>query len=701
MPHDRWSPSEAAKCANELDLLVYRSNLLGQDVTIVNRGGGNTSVKRIVLDHRGEPVRVLTVKASGFDLRTITRAGFVDVRLDDAQRTRQRETMSDEEMVAYLARCLLDPEAPRPSIETLLHAFLPFTHIDHTHADAPLALCTVEDGEARVRDLFGAEALWFPYVRPGFLMAKRIADMVAAHPEARAVFLQKHGLLTWGETSEECYRADLEFIGRCEEYVASRARGRRVFGGLTREPLSPGQRREVALRYLPALRGALSVPRDHGDGSQRVVLRYDDSPPVLEFVGSREGRELAAQGLACPDHVLYTKVWPLWVDWDPAHGPEALIEATRQGLARYEVEYRQFFERNRAPGDPMQEPRPRIVLVPGLGMVTAGKDLRAATITAEFYHRAIAIMAGASAVGRFTSLTEKEAYDIEYWPLELYKLTLLPPERELARRVALITGAAGALGRAIAQRFVEAGAHVLLADLNADAVGELAQALNERYGPGVATPTAMDVADPASVAAALERGILAYGGLDIVVLSAGYATARPLEELPLEEWQRTYDILTTGSFLVARDAIRVLRQQRRLDGRPLGGSIVSIASKAGLAAAKEAAAYASAKAAVLHLARCLAEEVGEDGIRVNSLAPDAIIAGSGLWAGQWGQARARAHGVSVDELAEVYRQRNALKVNITAEDVAEAALFFASDRSAKITGAVLTVDGGLRDAYVR
>jgi len=694
MPVNRWSDVEAAALKDELALLAYRSRLLGEDVTIVNRGGGNTSAKRILQDHRGETVSVLTVKASGFDLRGITEGGFTDVRLDDALRTRSSDEMNDEAMVSYLDHAVLHPQAPRPSIETLLHAFLPAAHVDHTHADAPLALCTAAEGETLVRRLFGEEALWVPYLRSGFRMARLVAEALAERPKARAVFLQKHGLLTWGEDSKACYLAGLEFINRCDTFVNERAEGRRAFGGARVMALDPEPRRALAARYLPVLRGALSAER-------RVVIRYDESPQALTFASSREGPTVAQEGLACPDHVLVTGVRPLTVEWEPGQGFEALTDATRRGAAAYEEAYRAYFQRNSHDNVAMQEPRPRIVLVPGLGMFTSGKDLRAATVTAETYHRAMAIMRGASAVGRFTSLTEREAFEVEYWPLELYKLTLQPLERELARRIALVTGGAGAIGRAIAARFAEAGAHVVVADVEERAARDVAQRLVEQFGPGTAKAVRLDVTDETSVRQALRETVLTYGGLDVLVASAGYATSRPLQELPLEEWQRTFEVLVTGTFLLAREAVAVMRQQQVDGERSLGGSIVLLASKAGLAPAREAAAYGSAKAAVLHFARSLAEEVGSDGIRVNSLAPDAIIEGSGLWAGQWGQARAHAHGVPMEDLPDFYRQRNALKVNVTAEDVAEAALFFASERAKAITGAVLTVDGGLRDAYVR
>ena len=690
---NRWS-DEAARRLDELGLLVYRSNLLGADPTLLNWGGGNTSVKRRVRDFRGGEVEALTVKGTGADLRTITAERFADVALAELLSLRSRDRMTDEEMVEHVDHCLITPRAPRPSIETLLHGFLPARHIDHTHAQVACAIATAARGEEIARELFGDQVVWVPYVRPGFAMAKLAADAVDASPSARFVVLQKHGLLTWGEDARSCYLNNVEFLQRAAEYIADRARGRRVFGGVKVPAPGPEAREALAAEVMPALRGELSR-------TQRVVLHYDASPDVLEFVSSDGGRALAEAGLACPDHVLYTKVRPLFLDVSSQVGEPGIIAAMRAGLVGYREAYARFIEAHRGPGDRSAEPLPKVVLVPGLGMVTAGKDERTAAIAAECYRQAIDIMRGAASMDRFVSLTEKEAYDIEYWPLELYKLTLLPPEKELSRRVAFVTGAAGALGRAIAERFVRKGAHVVLADINRDGVGALAENLVQQYGVGSATAVHADVTSEASLRSAMAETARAYGGLDILVCNAGVASSHSVEETALEEWRMTLDVLATGYFLTAREGIKLMRQQQTPDGKPFGGSVVFVASKAGLAAARNAAAYASAKAAVLHLARCLAEEVAEDGIRVNSLAPDAIIAGSGLWAGQWGEARAQAHGVPREQLADFYRGRNMLKVSVTAEDVAEAALYFASDRSRATTGAILSVDGGLHDGYVR
>ncbi|HEU0169764.1 MAG TPA: bifunctional rhamnulose-1-phosphate aldolase/short-chain dehydrogenase, partial [Chloroflexota bacterium] len=676
----RWDDVHAATL-DQLGLLAYRSNLLGADERIVNRGGGNTSTKRTATDYRGRELQVLSVKASGYDLKTAPRAAFPDVALDAVRDLRHRNAMPDEAMVEYLAHALLEPAAPRPSIETLLHGFLPWRDVDHVHADAIVSFCMAERGEAITREVFGDEVVWVPYLRPGFLMAKWCADAVDRQPKCRAVFLGKHGLVTWAESAKQSYLNCLEFINRASEYIEDKARGKTVFGGLE-HPLPPAPRRaEAAQGLLPELRGRLSR-------TQRVILRHTASDDVLDFVNAREAAEIAARGLACPDHVLYTKVRPLFLN-----SKQELDDA----LQAYEDDCARFFREQSAadpnPPEPF-EALPKVILAKDVGLLTAGKDARSALIAAENYTRAIQIMRGATILDRFGSLTDKEAYDFEYWPLELYKLTLLPPEKELARRSALITGAAGAIGQALARRFSAEGAHLVLADLNLDGAEALARDL-----PAPAVAVRCDVTDEASVRDAVARAVLEYGGLDVLVNNAGVAVSKPIDELSLAEWQTCLDVLLTGYFLATREALKVMKRQTPSgDGaRSIGGSIIFMASKAGLAPAKNAAAYTAAKAGELHLARSVAEEAGPFGIRVNSLAPDAIFEGSGLWSGQWGQARAAGRGVAVEDLPDIYRQRSTLKLNVSAADVAEAALFLASDRSAKITGAILTVDAGLAD----
>ncbi|WP_376791134.1 bifunctional aldolase/short-chain dehydrogenase [Thermoflexus sp.] len=686
MPRNLWNEAEAAGLS-ELELLVYRSHLLGADRSVCNIFGGNTSAKLMETDFRGRPVRVLWVKGSGSDLATITLHGFAALRLDDVLPLMERESLSDEEMVDYLSHCYLKPGMPRPSIETLLHAFIPAPHVDHTHPDAIVSLATSENGPEHVRRLYGDRAVWVPYVRPGFTLSKWIAEAVRANPRAECVVMAKHGLVTWGEDARSCYENTIRIIQEAEEYIAEQAVNRRIFGGVRVPPLAEDRRRAVVAELLPILRGAVSQTRRH-------ILRYDDSTEVLDFVCSERAREVALVGSACPDHLVHTKHWPLFIEWDGSN-VEDLKARLRQEVERYREAYVRYFEENRGPQDTMMDPAPRIILIPGLGMVATGKDAFTAGVARDLYYRAIAVMRGATALDRFVSLTPAEAFAVEYWPLELYKLTLRPPERELAGRVVVITGGASGIGRATAYRMAQEGAHVVILDINREGADAVAADLIARYGEGRGMAIPCDVTSEEQVVEAFRRVILAYGGVDIVVNNAGIAHAAPITETSITDWDRLYHVLVRGYFLVAREAFRIWKAQG------LGGSMVIVASKNALAPGKNVAAYSSAKAAEVHLARCLAEEGGEIGVRVNVVCPDAVIRGSSIWDSRWREERARSYGIPIDQLEEYYRQRTTLKVNVYPEDVAEAILFFASDRSAKTTGGILTVDGGVATAYVR
>ncbi len=688
MAENLWNEEQAHHLSG-LAELVYRSHLLGRDRSVANWGGGNTSMKALETDFRGRSVDVLWVKGSGSDLATIAANGFAGLRMEDMLPLLERRAMSDEEMVAYLAHCLLDPNMPRQSIETLMHAFLPFTHVDHTHPDNIIALATSVHGEDIARDIFGDELIWVPYIRPGFQLARDIALGVRENPKARLVGMARHGLVTWGNTSKECYEHTLEMINRAGAYIADRARGRAAFGGVRVPPVGPAQRQELLVEALPAARGAVSQ-------RERMVIETDQSPETLEFVGGEESKQLALTGAACPDHLVHTKYVPLWLDYNPLHGDaRELIQVLQRGVEEYAQAYRHYFDENQSQGFPMDDPAPRVILIPGVGMVTTGKEAGRADISAQLYHRAIQVMRGASAIDQYVSLTPAEAYGVEYWPLERYKLTLQPPERELARRVAFITGGASGIGRAIAERFAQEGAHVVVADIDMEKAEQVAQELTEKHGFRRGMAVECDVTREEGVVRAFRETVLAHGGVDIVVSNAGLASAHPVEETSLAEWQKLFDVLARGYFLVGREAFRVWRQQG------LGGSLIFIASKNALVPGKRASAYSAAKAAELHLARVLAEEGGADGIRVNSICPDAVIQGSGIWNSAWKEMRAKEYGIRPDEVEEFYRQRTTLKVNVYPWDVAEAALYVASDRSAKTTGAVLTVDGGIPAAYVR
>ena len=681
-----WSDEEA-RGGSGLDLLVVRSNLLGQDPTIVNWKGGNTSAKVDDVDHTGDPVRVLWVKGSGSDLRTMTSKDFVGLRLDEIHLLERRQAMSDDEMVQYLGRCALRPDFPRPSIETLLHAFLPFAHIDHTHPDAVIAFCTAHGGETLTRQVFGGRVVWIPYQRPGFALSRAVADAVRSRPRAQAVFLAKHGLVTWGEDARACYEATAALVEEAEQAVARRAPAV-AFGGPRVSPAPPDQRTEILASLLPRLRGAVSVRRP-------VTLHVDTAPDVLEFVSSEHLSSLAVIGAACPDHLVHTKYLPCVVPADPASGVARLVASCLDAVARYADAYRSYVATYRREGDPEGDPFPRVVLLPGLGMATTGPHKEAAMRTADLYHRAIAVMRGATSLGSFTSLTPREAYDVEYWPLELYKLTLAPPPRELTGRVALVTGGAGGIGRAVADRLAAEGAQVGVLDLDAAGARDAARDLESRFGTGRALALPADVTREEQVIDAFRQMVLAYGGLDIVVSNAGLALARAVEETSVGDWDRIFGVLARGYFLISREAFRVLKAQER------GGAIVFVTSKNALLAGKNSSAYNAAKAAEQQLMRSLAEEGGAASIRVNAVAPDAVLRGSKIWSGEWRTDRARDHGVEERDLEEFYRNRTTLKVNVSPEDVAEAVLFLVSSRSSKTTGCTLTVDGGVPGAYTR
>jgi rhamnulose-1-phosphate aldolase/alcohol dehydrogenase len=573
---------------------------------------------------------------------------------------------------------------PRPSIETLLHAFVPAAHVHHTHPDGINILAGSENGEELVRECFGDSAVWIPYIRPGFTLSKQVGEAARTKPGLRVVVLAKHGLVVWGDSAEEAYHATIDAINQAIAFVNDRTKGTRRFDGPAGAGLDDPTRHETLMQLLPAIRGAASSER-------AKLLCVDESPKALEFVSSQAAPALVEVGAPCPDHLVHTKRLPLWIPFDPAvDDVAALFERIRSSTADYREAYLAYVSEF-GPGTTPMDPDPRVVLVQHLGLVGIAPTLAGASLSRDLYHRAMEVMAGAHAVDRFVSLTAAESFAIEYWPLELYKLSLAPAPRELQGKVALVTGAAGGIGRAIVDALAELGAAVIAFDLD----GEGAESAIAALGPaGLAVQG--DVTSEAAVAEAFAATIERFGGLDIVVSNAGIASSATIEETTLADWNRIHAILGTGYFLIAREAFRVLRQQER------GGSIVFVASKNGLAAGRNAAAYSSAKAAELHLARCLAEEGGSAGIRVNTVNPDAVLQGSGIWDSSWREERAAAYGIPPDALEEHYRNRTTLGVNILPADIAAAIVHFASDRrSGKSTGNILNVDGGVPAAYTR
>ena len=687
MVQSAWS-NEKAENLTGLQELVYRSNIIGSDRAVCNWGGGNTSMKTTERDFRGQDIEVMWVKGSGSDLATMEAENFTGLKLEDIRPLMERAHMTDEDMVDYLTHCMIDAKHPRMSIETLLHAFLPYRHVDHTHPDAIISICCAHNGQKLAEKIYGDRFVWVPYVRPGFELSKMIAQGVAANPHAELVLMEKHGLVTWGDTSEQAYTQTIRMINKAEQYI-SNAQTVSPFGGEKFSLKDKGQRHQFAATIMPFIRGEVSK-------EQKMILDYDDSTEILEFVNSVAAKTVSQIGAACPDHLVHTKMKPLFIDWDANVGDvQQLQQLLKQGIRDYKVEYKAYFERNENEGDVMFAAAPRVILIPGVGMVTTGKSKASAQVSSALYHRAVAVMKGTTLVSDFVSLNENESFNIEYWPLELYKLTLAPKEAEFSRKVAFITGGAGGIGSATARRFVAEGAHVVLADLNLEGAQRVAADINEQVGELRAIALQMDVTNEELVKKAFEQTALAFGGVDIVVNNAGLATSSPFEDTTLQEWQLNLDVLGTGYFLVAREAFKQMKIQAN------GGSMVFVGSKNSIYAGKNAAAYSSVKALEMHLARCIATEGGEYGIRVNSVLPDAVLQGSAIWGSRWREERAAAYNIEPNELEEHYKKRTTLLVNIFPADIAEAIVFFASSKAEKTTGCMLTVDGGVPAAFTR
>jgi rhamnulose-1-phosphate aldolase/alcohol dehydrogenase len=684
----RWNDAEASTLEG-LDLLVYASRLVGAETSLVVWGGGNTSIKTVERDHRGRSIPVLRVKGSGSDLKSVQRKDFPGVRMDDIRALLERRDMGDQEMVGYLAHALQDPGGVRPSIETLLHGFVDAHAVVHTHADAIVSLTNNDRPRDVLASVYGKDVIALDYRRPGFKISREVADAIAEHPEARALVLERHGTITWGTSVRDAYEATIELITAAEDAIAERKRGRRVFGGPRVPVLDPAERRAAALALAPKLRGRLGRAR-------RVIVTFDDAEPVTAFASSVEAPALSQVGPATPDHTIYTKRVPCFVPLDRAPSDsDASWSAVESAIADFVRDYTAYFEAHREPGAELTDPMPRVVFVPGLGMFTAGRDRRTAGIVSDIVHHTIDVIGNASAFGRYVSLSAKDAYDVEYWPLELYKLTLAPPDKELARRIVLVTGGGSGIGRAVARRLAVEGAHVVVGDLDEAGAKKTADEVTAAVGAGRAIGMRMDVTSEASVRAAFETTVLAYGGLDILVSNAGIAHSAPVDRMALADWERSFAVNATGHFLVAREAMRILIAQG------LGGALVFVATKNVMSPGKDFAAYSAAKAAEAQLAKVLALEGAPHAIRSNIVNPDAVFQDSKLWSDDVRRERAAAQGIAVEQLEDFYRNRNLLGARILPEDVAEAVLFLASDRASKTTGCTLTVDGGVKDAFPR
>lgn len=686
-----WDADRAEKMS-EAERLLYRSNLLGSDKRITNYGGGNTSSKIMETDPLGgEKVEVLWVKGSGGDVGTMRMDGFATLYMErlEALKRLYRGVAHEDEMVGYLPHCAFNLNPRAASIDTPLHAFVPKPHVDHMHPDAIIAIAASNDSRELTRKIFGSEIGWLPWKRPGFELGLWLEKFCRDNPQARGVVLESHGLFTWGDTSQSCYETTIEIINRAMAWLKANAKAP-AFDGEKLAPLAATERREAAARLMPAIRGLIG-------GEERKIGHFDDSDAVLEFIDSNAFEALAPLGTSCPDHFLRTKIRPLVVDAGASgFDADAAIAALPQAIAAYRDDYAAYYERCRRPDSPaVRDPNAVVYLVPRVGMITFARDKATARIAGEFYVNAINVMRGASGVSSYMGLPEQEAFDIEYWALEEAKLKRMPKPKPLAGRVALVTGGAGGIGKATARRLLSEGACVVIADIDRGSIEAAEKELTGDFGKDIVRSVDMNVTAEKEVIAAFADAAVEYGGLDILVSNAGISSAAPVDETELSLWSRNMDILATGYFLVARQAFRLLKRQK------IGGAIVFIASKNGLAASPNASAYCTAKAAEIHLARCLALEGAEFGIRVNTVNPDAVLRGSKIWTGEWREQRAAAYNMAPDELEEHYRKRSMLKLSVFPEDVAEAVCFFASDAAAKSTGNILNVDAGNAQSFTR
>ena len=689
---NRWDDAKAAQL-DEAGKLLYRSNLLGSDMRITNYGGGNTSAK--VTEHDplgGQPVQVLWVKGSGGDVGTMKLDGFATLYQDklDALKTLYQGVDDEDRMVGLLPHCTFNLNPRAASIDTPLHGFVPFKHVDHMHPDAIIAIAASKNSRELTAEIFGDTIGWLPWRRPGFQLGLDLEAFVKANPQAQGVILESHGLFTWADDAKHCYELTLKIINQAIQWLDVKTSGKAVFGGPIANSLEPVKRRAIAARLMPEIRGLIGH-------DERKLGHFDDQAAVLQFVNSKDLRTLAALGTSCPDHFLRTKIRPLVLDFAPdAPDIDAVVASLDKVLADYRADYTRYYESCRHDNSPqMRDPNPVIFLIPGVGMLSFARDKATARIAGEFYVNAINVMRGSSTVSHYQGLPEQEAFDIEYWLLEEAKLQRMPKPKNLAGRVALITGGAGGIGRATAERLAGEGACVVLTDIDAETLKSAHVSFAKRFGADNVRSIVLDVTNEGAVADSFAETAVEFGGIDILVSNAGIASSAPIEATELSMWNRNIEILATGYFLVSREAFRLFRRQK------LGGNVVFVASKNGLAASPNAAAYCTAKAAEIHLARCLALEGADAGIRVNTVNPDAVLRGSKIWNGEWREQRAASSHIEVDDLEEHYRKRSMLKLNVFPEDIAEAIYFLASDASAKSTGNIINVDAGNQQSFTR
>ncbi|MDR7211581.1 bifunctional aldolase/short-chain dehydrogenase [Flavobacterium piscis] len=696
-----WDDAKAAALAgDEVALFIYRSNLLGADLRLTNYGGGNTSVKITDKDPlTGASSEVMWIKGSGGDIGTLTKSGCAALYLD---RLRNLENVYkgiefEDEMVELFNHCIFDLASKAPSIDTPLHGFLPFKHIDHLHPDAAIAIAAAKDGAKITEELFNGEIGWVGWQRPGFDLGLQLRscleEAAKKGKKLRGIMLGSHGLFTWGDTAYESYLNTLEVIEKCAEYLESNyGKKRPVFGGKKIESLPEADRKLKAAKVAPILRGFCSSER-------QMIGHYTDDARVLEFINSNDLSKLAPLGTSCPDHFLRTKISPLVLELDPNEdlSDVAAIKAKlTPAFEGYRTMYKDYYNACKKSNSPaMRDPNPVVILYPGVGMFTFAKDKTMARLASEYYVNAVNVMKGAEAVSEYTSLPHQEAFDIEYWLLEEAKLQRMPKPKALSGRVAVITGSAGGIGKAIAKRFAEEGACVVINDINEERLEGAKEEFIKSFGKDAVSSTLLNVTNEKSTEKALDAACLAFGGADIIVNNAGISISKSIAEHTLEEWDRLYDILVKGQFIVSKAGIEVMRKQG------FGGDIVNIVSKNAVVAGPNNPGYGSAKAAQAHLTRLMAAELGADKIRVNTVNPDAVISDSNIWSGGWAEGRAKAYGITVEELPAYYAKRTLLNEIILPDDIANACFAFVGGLLNKSTGNALNVDGGVTMGFYR